>query len=155
MSREVKDPTKRQERRLEQERRARTILRRVDAVLRTEGSERALELLTKLRLEAPLIPTTSCWFNRYRDMLLLWFAKVTPELEDEFSQYGFRRARSLARRSSSIVNDRLESAYMLCEKALEDMAERSRVYIFDKEGKNIGEMAHDESDDDLEQEPTP
>jgi len=125
-------------RRVEQERRARIILRKVDSLLKSESIEAALVALTKARVEAPLIATTLCWFNRYRDMLLDWQADIMPEVVDEFEEYGFRRASNVAHRSMvAISNPRILSLYGNCQEALADMADRSRLSISDQERDSI------------------
>ena len=121
-------------RRVEQERRARVRLRKVDSLLKSKGIETALAALTKASFEVPLIATTVCWFNRYRDMLLAWQADIMPEVVDEFKEYGFRRARNVAHREMAVIsNRRLHSLYGNCEDALVDMSDRSRLAIMDKE----------------------
>jgi hypothetical protein len=115
-------------------RQARILLRKVDAVLKTDGIEAALKTLMQVRLEIPLNPTIRMWLRDYRDMLDAWHSELMSEVLDEFKEYGCRRARDLTHRCLvAITQQRLAAYYLACERVFEQMAERKRLSIIDTE----------------------
>jgi hypothetical protein len=124
----------RMQRRIEQERLCRTLLRKVDSILKSKGVDAALNALMNVRLKATLTPNTIKWLSAYSDMLMVWHAKLMPAVFDEFKKFGPRRARDIAHQmATTVTNERMVSYYLICDQVLSDMAERSRLAIIDKE----------------------
>ena len=122
------------QRRIEQDRLCRALLRKVDSILKSKGVDAAMNALMNVRLKATLTPTTIKWLNAYRDLLLVWHAKLMPAVVDEFKKFGPRRSRDIAHQMATTVTDeRMVGYYLICEQVLADMAERSRLAIIDKE----------------------
>jgi hypothetical protein len=118
------------------EKNARILLRKVDVTLKLKGVEAALKELMRVRLKTPLNPTIRNWLRDYRDMLDAWNVHLMSEVENEFFSYGFRRARDKATLWAAKVKDERKMPYFLiCERVLEQMAERSRLAIQDIETK--------------------
>jgi hypothetical protein len=125
---------KREELHRTRERNARILLRKVDITLKTEGVEAALKELMRVRLKTPLNSTIRNWLKDYRDMLDAWQIHLMPDVEDSFFSYGFRRARDKATLWAAKVKDERKMPYLLiCDRVLEQMAERSRLAISDSE----------------------
>ena len=120
------------------ERRARTQLRKIDEKLKTEGTYAALVALFEVRMtKLPLISITRQWYEDYRDLLLAWQAGYMPEVFQVFERYGPRRARDKAYRGIYCEhrNERLSALYVICERTLRDMAERRRRSVADIDGE--------------------
>ena len=138
------------------EKKARMLLRKVDAVLKLKGVDVALKELMQVRLKTPLNPTIRNWLRDYRDMLDAWSIHLMSEVEDEFFSYGFRRARDKATLWAAKVKDKRKMPYFLiCDRVLEQMAERSRLAIHDIEDekpdrKPIEISLSDVNDDELQ-----
>ena len=116
------------------EKEARILLRRVDSALKTEGVEAAVKELMQVRMVIPLNTLIRVWLRDYRDMLDAWQNQIMPEVVDEFYAFGFRRARNIACKAAGMArSDRKIPYYIACERALGEMAERSRLAVTDSE----------------------
>jgi hypothetical protein len=120
----------------QKERKARILLRKVDGILKTAGIDAALKSLMKARLQMPNNSVVRSWFESYRDMLDAWQYGLMPNVVAEFKKFGFRRARTIA--SKYVVGDENRNKlhfYTMCQRTLDEMAERSRLAISDQEGE--------------------
>lgn len=134
-------------------RKARTLLRKVDFILKDEGIEAAIKALMHTRLEIPRTAMTCDWLDDYRDMLDLWYAGLMPDVVAEFKAYGFRRARDLAHRSiSHIEHERLIPYYQVCDRVFEQMGERKRLSVSDVEEQILPKYPKVFSIDDVDEE---
>ncbi len=131
---------KKAEKRLAQEaekmRKARIMLRKVDSILKRDGIELALKALMRARLKMPNNPIVRSWFEGYRDMLDAWQYRMMPDVVAEFQKFGFRRARTIASRHVIGSENRNKlHFYTMCQRTLDEMADRSRLAISDQEGQ--------------------
>ncbi|HBG28367.1 MAG: hypothetical protein A2Y10_08695 [Planctomycetes bacterium GWF2_41_51] len=131
-----KKSEKRHAQEAEKMRKARILLRKVDCILKSKGIETALKSLMKARLQMPDNSTVCKWFEAYRDMLDAWQYRMMPDVVAEFQKFGFRRARTIA--SGYVVTGKNRNKlhfYTMCQRTLDEMAERSRLAITDQEGE--------------------
>ena len=120
---------------VEKMRKGRILLRKVDSTLKSKGIQAALKTLMKARLQMPNNSIVRGWFEGYRDMLDIWQYRMMPDVVAEFQKFGFRRARSIATNYVvREVNSNKLHFYNMCQRTLDEMAERSRLAISDQEG---------------------
>ncbi|OHB55656.1 MAG: hypothetical protein A2Y12_15075 [Planctomycetes bacterium GWF2_42_9] len=140
MEEQTKSNAKKSEKRLAQEaekmRKGRILLRKVDGILKSRGSEAALKALMKARLQMPNNSIVGSWFKGYRDMLDAWQYRMMPDVIAEFQKFGFRRARTIAANYViRKVNRNKLHFYSMCLQTLDEMSERSRLAISDQESE--------------------
>lgn len=138
-------------------RKARIQLRKVDIILKDEGIEAAIGALMEVSKKIPLNDTTCDWIEDYLKMLHAWQDGVMPEVVDEFTEFGYRRASSIIHNSMKLMGRKLKTAaYRNCLNVFDKMDERAQSRITDLEEEMPPELrpkAEEEcegDDDDVE-----